>query len=67
MDLRVIIELLDEYSRLTGLKPTTVCQHALGNARFYDRTKRRAAKYIEEAKRLEIYMRANPPQPDGSE
>lgn len=61
MDPSIIIAELDEFSRRTGLKQTTVCQNALGNARFYERMKRRVAKYAEECAVLRAYMAANSP------
>lgn len=60
MDPNIIIAELDAYSAQTGMKPTTICQHALGNARFYDRIKRRVERYEEEAARLREFMARNP-------
>lgn len=61
MDPNIIIAEIDAYSAQTGMKPTTLCQRALGNARLYDRIKRRVEKYGEEAQRLRAFMAANPP------
>lgn len=62
MDPNIIIAEIDAYSAQTGMKPTTVCQLALGNARLYDRIKRRIEKYGQEAASLRGYMEANPPK-----
>lgn len=62
MDPNIIIEELDDYSARTGLKPTTICQNALGNALFYERIKRRVERYRDEAERLRRYMADNPPK-----
>jgi len=56
-----IIAEIDDYSRRTGLKPTTICQNALGNARLYDRLRARLSRLDGEAERLRGYMAANPP------
>ncbi|OWJ78402.1 hypothetical protein [Haematobacter sp.] len=60
MDPNIIIAELDAYCAAAGLKPTTVCQNALGDARLYDRLKRRSEKLRESADRLRRYMQANP-------
>ena len=44
MDPNIIIAEIEEYARRTGLKPSSVCQLATGNARLYDRLKRRVEK-----------------------
>lgn len=62
MDPNKIISELDDYCRCTGLKPTTVCQNALGNARLYERIKRRIEQYAADAQRLRAYMASNPPE-----
>ncbi|ACM00241.1 MULTISPECIES: hypothetical protein [Cereibacter] len=62
MDPNIIISEIDAHSEATGLKPTTICQKALGNARLYDRMKRRACKYAEEARALRAWMAANSPK-----
>ena len=61
MDPSIIISELDDYCAKTGMRPTTVCQNALGNARLYERIKRRIEQYAREAERLRAYMAANPP------
>lgn len=62
MDPSIIIAEIDAHARASGLKPTTICQQALGNARLYERIKRRCEKYANEAARLRKWMSENPPQ-----
>jgi hypothetical protein len=59
MDRTKIINLIDEYSALTGLKQTTICQYALANRKFYQRLQ---GGYFHEthAQRLVEWMEANP-------
>lgn len=61
MNLREIIAEIDAYSRKTGLKHSTICQHALGNALFYERINRRAEALDGQVEKLRAYMAANPP------
>jgi hypothetical protein len=61
MDPNTIIAELDEYCALMGMKQTTVCQNALGNARLYERMKRRIGQYAADAEKLRAYMAANAP------
>lgn len=61
MNLREIIAEIDAYSRRTGLKHSTICQHALGNALFYERINRRADQLDDQVERLRAYMASNPP------
>lgn len=56
MDPNNIIATIDAYSERTGMKPSTICQLALGNARFYDRAKKRIEKYEDEAERLRVFI-----------
>lgn len=51
-----IIATIDAYAARTGMKPSTICQLALGNARFYDRAKRRLEKYEDEAERIHRFI-----------
>lgn len=62
MDPNIIIAELDAYCAASGLKQTTVCQHALGNARLYERLKRRSAKLVDEHEKLRAFMAENPAQ-----
>lgn len=61
MDPNTIIAELDAYCAKVGMKQSTVCQNALGNARLYDRMKRRIDQYAADAQKLRAYMAANPP------
>lgn len=67
MDPNTIIAELDAYCHAVGMKQTTVCQNALGNARLYERLKRRIERYAAEAEKLRAYMRANPAQTEGAQ
>ena len=60
MDPNDIIKIIDDYAARTGMKPSTICQMALGNARFYERAKRRIEKYEDESERLHAFIRKNP-------
>lgn len=64
MDPNTIIAELDAYCAQVGMKQSTVCQNALGNARLYDRMKRRIDQYAADAQKLRAYMAANPPASD---
>jgi hypothetical protein len=59
MDRAKIINLIDEYSALSGLKQTTICQYALANRKFYQRLK---GGYFHEtqAQRLAEWIVNNP-------
>jgi hypothetical protein len=61
MDPNTIIAELDAYCAKVGMKQSTVCQNALGNARLYERMKRRIDQYAADAQKLRAYMAANPP------
>jgi hypothetical protein len=61
MDPNTIIAELDAYCAQVGMKQSTVCQNALGNARLYERMKRRIDQYAADANKLRAYMAANPP------
>lgn len=65
MDPNIIITEIESYSRETGLKPTTICQLALGNARYFDRLRSRIDRFPEEAERLRAFMAANPAKDEG--
>ncbi|TMV11921.1 hypothetical protein FGK64_16850 [Arenibacterium halophilum] len=61
MDPNHIIREIEAYAAATGMKPSTICQMALGNARFHQRAKRRIEKYATEAAKLRAFIAANPP------
>lgn len=58
MDPNDIITEIDAFSAETGLKPTTICEKALSNSRFYDRLKRRIERSVDEASTLRGWMAA---------
>lgn len=66
MDPNIIITEIKQYAEATGLKPTTICQMALGNPRYFDRLSDRTERLADEAKRLREFMAANPPQQKAS-
>lgn len=66
MDPNIIITEIKQYAEATGLKPTTICQMALGNPRYFDRLSERTGRLLDEAQRLRDFMAANPPQPKAS-
>ena len=60
MDPKCIITAIEEYSLESGLKPTTICQLALGNARYFDRLNARNDRLPAEWRRIKAFMTANP-------
>jgi len=54
------IKAIEKYSARSGLKPTTICQYAMQNRKFYERLH---TGYFHEvyAKRLLDWMDDNPP------
>tara|TARA_Y100001951_G_scaffold104016_1_gene114347 strand:- start:9412 stop:9621 length:210 start_codon:yes stop_codon:yes gene_type:complete len=59
-DIHRIISEVDAYCAATGLKPTTVCNRALNNARLYDRLKTNADQVDRYADKLRSWMKDNP-------
>lgn len=57
-----IIAEIDAHSLATGLKPTTICERALGNARLYERLKRRVDNDLATVAKLRSWMAQNPPE-----
>ena len=57
-----IIEKVDAFAQVAGIKPSQVCRAATGNPRLYDRLKRRAEQTQADATRLEEYMAKNQPE-----
>lgn len=57
-----IIQIIDDYAAATGLSRSTICERATGNTRLYDRLVRRGERDAEDAKRLQAFIAANPPQ-----
>ena len=62
MDTSDIIKIIDEYAEETGLRQTTICQRALGNARAYERLQKRSGQHEDMANRLKAYICKHPPQ-----
>lgn len=60
MDPNIIISEIERYAQQTGLKPTTICQLALGNARYFDRLRSRIERFPEEAERIRQWMAEHP-------
>jgi hypothetical protein len=66
MDPNSIITEIERYSQETGLKPTTICQLALGNPRYFDRLRSRIDRFPDEAERIRAFMQANPAKVRGA-
>jgi hypothetical protein len=62
MDPNIIITEIERYARETGLKPTTICQLALGNPRYFDRLRSRIDRFPDEAERIRRWMADHPSQ-----
>jgi hypothetical protein len=60
MDILEVVKKIETYSADTGLQPSTICQNALGNARFYERQLRRAESNEKALLRIQAYIDANP-------
>lgn len=67
MDPKHIITAIEAYSKATGLKPTTICQLALGNARYFDRLTARKDRLPKEWGRIKAYIDAHPAKTEGAE
>lgn len=61
MDPNIIISEINDYSAKTGLKVTTICQRAFGNARYLDRLHGRLDRLGEEVQRFREFTADNPP------
>ena len=57
-----ITEEVERYCAAVGIAPSTLSLRALGNARFFERKKRREEKDAADAERLRAYMAQNPPR-----
>ena len=53
-----IIEEIDAFCAKHDLSPATVCSDAVGNARLYERMKKRAAKHVADAEAIRAHMAA---------
>jgi hypothetical protein len=60
MDPNIIITEIERYAQEAGLKPTTICQLALGNPRYFDRLRSRIDRFPEEAARIRQWMAEHP-------
>jgi hypothetical protein len=60
MDPNIIISEIERYAQETGLKPTTICQLALGNPRYFDRLRSRIDRFPDEAERIRQWMQEHP-------
>ncbi|WP_411838595.1 hypothetical protein [Paracoccus sp. ME4] len=61
MDANKIISEIEDYSTAAGLKPSTVCQRAFGNARYLDRLSARLGRLADEHRRFRQFVAKNPP------
>lgn len=61
MDPNIILSEIEAFAAKTGMKPSTICQNALGNARFYERLRHRVDRYAVEADRLREFMMNSSP------
>lgn len=66
MDPNIIISEIKDYSAKTGLKVTTICQRAFGNARYLDRLHGRLDRLEDETERFRQFKAENPPQDRGT-
>lgn len=71
MDPSIIISEIEEYSVSTGLKTTTVCQMAFGNARYLDRLRSRLERLDDDLARFNQFksqrsVSISEPQPAAS-
>jgi hypothetical protein len=57
-----IIKAVDDYSRASGLAPSTICQYALRNRKVYERITQGGNIGLASIERLMSWMRANPPK-----
>ncbi|WP_211659275.1 hypothetical protein [Paracoccus indicus] len=65
MDANTIISEIEQYSAASGLKASTVCQRAFGNARYLNRLNSRLERLNEELERFRLFAANNPPNADG--
>lgn len=61
MDASKIISEIEDYSTAAGLKSSTVCQRAFGNARYLDRLTARLGRLEDEHMRFRQFVEKNPP------
>ena len=66
MDRSSLIKLIDDYSARTGLKPSTICQHAVAYGKLYEGMKRGLARDAEYGRRIVQWMADNPRHDESS-
>jgi len=66
MEREKIIQAIEDYSRASGLAPSTICQYALRNRKVYQRLKAGGTTSIASAQNLLNWMRDNPPSQEGA-
>ncbi len=59
-----IIRKIEAYSEETGLKKSTICQMAFGNARYFDRLSDRVYRLTDENERFDRFVEERAPTPD---
>lgn len=64
MTYQTILEEIEEYCALAGLKPSTVCVRALNDSRYVQRHQRRLEVLERDAEKIRDFIRANPPADD---
>jgi prephenate dehydrogenase len=62
MDPNIIIAEIERHARTSGLKPSTICQLALGNPRYFDRLRSRIERFEAEADRIRKWVAENAPE-----
>lgn len=63
MDRQDLISKIEGYSADSGLKPSTICQYALSNRRFYDNLLAGKDYQVGTGERLVAWMQKHPPAP----
>lgn len=56
MNPHVLIAKIEAYSAETGLKTSTICQMAFGNARYLDRLTDRVNRLLDEGERFDRFV-----------
>lgn len=65
MDRNHIIKAIDEYARVSGLKPSTICQYAVKNRHAYDRLVSGSLS-MRSAEQILEWINENPPVAKGN-
>ena len=61
MDRQDLISKIEAYSAVSKLKPSTICQYALSNRRFYDNLRAGKDYQVGTGERLLGWMQKHPP------